>query len=1426
MEKIYNILLVSSKEAVYVSLENILKTNLFTIIINKTTETVHKTLQDSEIHLLLIDIDEFPLNTISTFQNIIQSNISTKKIPIIVFTENFTHKTIIKSFEVGVTDCFQFPFSAAELVAQITMHTVIYSQILQLEQQTGISLLSPEPYIFGKIKRLKDTTVALSNALKRANNTLQTVSNKFQTKCNELKWSETALQSFFQSSSQIFIMLTSELHIISQNIPIQINTELFFKKIPQNGDNFSEYILEELKKEFCNLCNLAFTGKKISIEKNFLKNETDFNFEIAFIPFYADDCTVNYIVIRIEDTTELAKTKKLNQLFSATVLQSPAIIVITNSEAITEYVNPRYEEVTGYTASEVVGKNQRMMQSGKTNKQQYADLWSTISRNLTWNGELLNRKKNGQLYWEQASITPITTDKNEKKYLKHSFDITQRKAREEELQNRQHILMEQLKTVPIPSFTWQKIDNDFMLVEYNQAAYKLTNGFVEKLIGVKASAFYADNQQIFNDLDNCYEYKEKIAYEMNYFYSSLQKSSILFVSYNFIAPDFVQVLTEDISTKRKAELSLLESEERFRCAFYSSPIGMCLTTLLGQFYKVNNAFCAITGFENNNIENIFFNDFLYEEESKNDILLFNQLLNSEINYFQKETKLKHSNGKVIWVQMSVSLVLSADNKPLYFFYQIQNITDRKNSEQELRQLEQMIQNSLNEIYVFDEKTLLFQYVNNGAINNIGYSFEELKTLTPIHLKPFLTEQEFRNILTPLFLNQQKIISFEAIHQRKNKSLYAAEIKVEKMSWNGKDAFFAVINDISERKKAETALKESEEKFRQLAENIEYLLWLRKGTTVLYVSAAYETIFGTPVLEMYNNHNIINQYIVDEAKEDIVEKKRVCESTGSNFDAKYLIKRHDGALRWIWERTFHFADQEGELRFVGIIQDITKERNSEEQLKKAIETAQSANKMKSEFLANMSHEIRTPLNAIIGFSEILSETLGNSKTYESYIDGIVKSGRNLLAIINDILDLSKIEAGKLDLVNNFFDVRLLISDLEKLFEVNRAKSNLYFQIVIDPNLPRNLKLDETRLRQVLFNLIGNAFKFTPKGGIRLYVIAANIDTDKATVDVEFHVSDTGIGVPKDQQAAIFEPFIQQEGQSSRKYGGTGLGLPISKRLVTMMGGNLTLKSEPQKGSVFIVKLYNVAFSDDNYRAQIINIEEQFNFKKAKLLVVDDFASNRIIVKGYLKKSGIEIMEAANGEDAVRIAKQFLPDIILMDINMPIMNGLEATLHIKRIAELKNTPVIALTALAMVEQQNEITKICDGYLRKPILKDDLISELAKYLNITISQKQETKANVPVNKAEMFFDYLLHVGDRKKELREKFSFHLKEIFNILSNEISVDEVIVFAQELRAIGIEYNIEPLKQLAEQYHRAAASFDFDTIFSLNNEMNELFNIEF
>ncbi len=632
---------------------------------------------------------------------------------------------------------------------------------------------------------------------------------------------------------------------------------------------------------------------------------------------------------------------------------------------------------------------------------------------------------------------------------------------------------------------------------------------------------------------------------------------------------------------------------------------------------------------------------------------------------------------------------------------------------------------------------------------------------------------------------------------------------------------AVTRNITRRKLMEENLKKAEEKYRQIFEHATLGIFQTTDEgRLLTANPAFARILGYDhPEELPRNISIPTEPLYVNSKRR-GEFTRRMEKNGLIRDFEFRAFRKDKSIIHVSINAHEVRDKDGNLQFYeGLLEDVTQKRRAEE-FKIAKEAAEEASRAKSDFLANMSHEIRTPMNAILGFSELLEEII-EDKQQKSYLSAITSSGRTLLSLINDILDLSKIEAGKLDIQFTTFNPVYVCNEVKQIFSRKIADKGLEFYMEIDPQLPEGVMLDEIRLRQILFNLVGNSVKFTDEGYIKLQLKHRYAKKEKgrppAGLELIFTVEDTGIGIQSDQKDLIFEAFKQQKGQSAGKYGGTGLGLSITRRLVEIMGGTISLESQIGKGSKFHVTFKNVRemkLDDVHENSERID-HHSLVFEPATILIVDEIYPNRQLLMEFLNFPGLDFLEAENGREAVDVAREHHPDLIFMDMKMPVMDGYQATNIIKGSKDLAQIPVIVLTANALKEQEQEVLQMgCDGYLRKPVNRTELLMETMAFLPYTNNAEiaaAEAEPDFMEHSDAISADTSAYSGDNLQKLLELMEGDLMENWHQINHTFFVDEIEYFASTVKELGDKYNMLPLRDWGQQLMEQVKSFDMEKI---------------
>jgi len=755
---------------------------------------------------------------------------------------------------------------------------------------------------------------------------------------------------------------------------------------------------------------------------------------------------------------------------------------------------------------------------------------------------------------------------------------------------------------------------------------------------------FAFEMSVEQALNNYFELRQKLLIIIFFSLLVLLTAIILMLSFGKKAAGVLLGKQADLEQEIAQQIKELK---KLTVIVEQSPMSIVMTNLDAQIEYVNPEFCRVTGYQFNEVvgqnPNIL-------QSPISDKLIYNKMweILKRGKIWRGELINQRKNGQVYWENTIIAPIRGADNKIESYVAVKEDITERKLAEEQNMRLGRILENSLNEIYIFDAKSLLFIQANKGALDNIGYSMQELEKLTPVDIKPSFNWDSFIKVIEPLRKGKVPILSFNTIHQRKNGSIYPIEVHL------------------------------------QLA---------------------------------------------------VAELSSV---------------------------------------FVATVQDITVRQEREQELKIAKEDAEQANQAKSKFLANMSHELRTPLNAILGFAQVMEADESLTERHQENLRIINQSGAHLLNLINDILDLSKIEAEEVEIVLGSVNIIKLCDSLESLFKQELIKKKLTLSFDIMPANLVSVMTDKTKLWQILVNLMNNAIKFTQVGGVVVRVHSTEPLNNKLNLQVE--VEDTGCGIAEQDLKSIFGDFVQLENDLPKQQG-TGLGLAICHNMVAKMGGQLLVESVVGQGACFKFTLECQQAKDSLHvieKSVLLPVSGKAP-SYFRILVVDDNLVNRLLLIKILKPLGFICKETINGAEAVEVCKVWQPHLVLMDIRMPIMDGYEATRQIK--AFKKDIIIFAVTASVFKDKYQCIKDSgADDIITKPFNVTELLSTIEQYLNVTYRSITGCADEVPFNLEKASFKVL--DSALQEQLKQAITYvDIQEMMCLLGQISEIDTVLAEA-------------------------------------------------
>ncbi|MBZ8181296.1 MHYT domain-containing protein [Oscillatoria salina] len=757
----------------------------------------------------------------------------------------------------------------------------------------------------------------------------------------------------------------------------------------------------------------------------------------------------------------------------------------------------------------------------------------------------------------------------------------------------------------------------------------------------------------------------------------------------------------EITKQKQAETALRESEERFALAVEGTNDGLWDWNINTDYAYLSRRWKSMLGYEDTEIANHAdsFKKLIHPQDIERVLGILNDYLAGKIPHYEVEFRALHKNGNWRWI-LARGIALRNDcNQPYRMVGSHTDITQRKQAETALRESAE----------------------REGAIAQVIQRMRQTLDLKTIF---DTTTQELRQVLK---CDRVLIYQFN--------SDWSGKIVCESVgsSWRSllnaqQDNLIACQNSIAETNCTVLSFDNSEKEicdtYLQKTSGGAY----NQGINSISIADIYKANFSPCYLELL---------------EQLQARAYIIVPIFCGKQLWGLLANYQNSNSRYWESAeIKMVAQIGTQLGVAVQQAqlLAHTQQQASELQAAKETADAANRAKSEFLANMSHELRTPLNAILGFSQLLHQQSTLDREFQNYLEIINRSGEHLLTLINDVLEMSKIEAGRVTLQTSSFDFDRFLDDLEAMFRFKAESKNLKLICQREPNIPRYISTDRGKLRQILINLIGNAIKFTESGSVTL-----KVKSDREYL--RFSVIDTGAGIAIQELDKLFEAFGQTQ-TGSKSGEGTGLGLPISQKFVQLMGGEIEVQSTPGVGSIFSFNVQITTVEELNSAAdcplqprKILHLAPHQS--SYRILIVEDKSTNRLFLVNLLESVGFEVREATNGQEAISVWNQWHPHLILMDMRMPVMNGYQATQEIKASFQGQETLIIALTASAFEEEREAILAAgCNDFVCKPFKIEELLSKIGQYLELHYVYEEAQKSeniNLPKKlKSDLSLDF----------------------------------------------------------------------------------------
>jgi len=870
-------------------------------------------------------------------------------------------------------------------------------------------------------------------------------------------------------------------------------------------------------------------------------------------------------------------------------------------------------------------------------------------------------------------------------------------------------------------------------------------------------------------------------------------------------------LQAEILERQQAQAALQESESRYRFLVDHSSDLITKIDRKNRMVFVTEASMEFAGYAPEEMLNTPCFDYIHPDDHARIDRVLRDVLDIGIEAVT-EFRARHKNGQYFWIESTAKRVFNAAGEPEAIAIH-RNISERKQAEIALREREELFRGMFEHhsaiMYLIDPQTGRIMMANHAAVQFYGYAQAELHGMNIAQINQLPMEDIF-HAMQDARDHRQNVFEFR--HRLAGGAMRDVEVHTTPINVAEQNLLFSIVHDITARKQMEAKLRESEEYHRNLL-NI-----LPDGLTIIdldgrftFISPQSYAMYGVPPECSFIGASAFDWFEPDESPR-LVERMKQIMAKQNGIPGEYRAHAYDGRPLWVELSSAPLTNAHGEVTgIMTITRNISDRKHTEEALQQAKEAAEAANLAKSAFLANMSHELRTPLNGILGYAQLLKRDDSVKPRHREFASIIERSGQHLLAMINDILDLAKVEAGRLEIRPTKMRLLSLIEDVEGMISIKANNKGLRFQTIKEAHLPEFVEGDEHRLRQILLNLLGNAVKFTDRGGVTLRVGAASGARPKNGQSQEsapvaaifFEIADTGIGIAPEDLAKLFTPF-QQVGEAARKAQGTGLGLAISRNLAALMGGTLTVSSTFGGGSSFRFEVSLPLIAASGCQSSECREIAGVCGATPTILVVDDVPENRQVLAELLTSWGCHVIDADNGQQALQQAIAAPPTAIIADLRMPGMDGVELIQRLRQTPECGNIPIIASSASVYQEyQQQSLAAGAQAFLPKPI-DANALSELLSALGVAEWRYKQTSPPAvsadrieelpPLSTLRILSD-LTNLGD---------ILALREHLATLTNADS--EPTPFVAEIQELARHFRIDRIRQMLDaRIHEAMSS---------------------